>query len=103
MQLQFDFEESRRDEDDYGENPSDDTYIAAKTLQRRDRVWNAWMQFAKGMGYESEATWVEFVLGSEDAFRRPKTFLKAFVKVSSKERIVLGPEEVKQVQKIVPK
>lgn len=56
--------------------------------------------YAEGMKFDPETTWIELVLGSDEAIARCKSFMKAYVQASVKQRVVLGPEEVVMVPTI---
>ncbi|KAH7123438.1 hypothetical protein B0J13DRAFT_612184 [Dactylonectria estremocensis] len=99
MPLQFNFAGAQRDLARYQESPTEDR-VSQKTKNRRARMWEGWQDYAKGMKFDPEATWIELVLGSEEAIARCKSFMKAYVEASVKEQVVLGPEEVVTVPTI---
>ncbi|KAK7418231.1 hypothetical protein QQZ08_011334 [Neonectria magnoliae] len=84
MPLQFNFADAQRDLARYQESLSEDR-VSQKTKNRRIKMWDGWQDYAKGMKFDPEATWIELVLGSEEAIARCKSFMKAYVEASVKE------------------
>ncbi|KAI5456230.1 hypothetical protein BGZ63DRAFT_458352 [Mariannaea sp. PMI_226] len=85
MEIKFNFAH-------YKEHPTSDP-TSEKNLKLQQRVWEAWEQFAIGMRFDPEEHWVDLLLGKQVTEDLCRAFLKQYVEGSSKERIVLGPQE----------
>ncbi|KAK7397804.1 hypothetical protein QQX98_012828 [Neonectria punicea] len=78
MPLNFNFVDAQRDLARYQESPTEDR-VSQKTENRRVKVWDAWQDYAEGMKFDPETTWIELVLGSDEAIAQCKSFMKAYV------------------------
>ncbi|PKK52457.1 hypothetical protein CI102_4191 [Trichoderma harzianum] len=76
-----------------------DSNLAAKTKQRRDRIWRNWQRFAEEMDLDPNGLWIDLCVG-EDVQSIFQTFLRMYVEGSITKRPCLGPEEYKEVRTI---